>query len=192
MSAVTSPVRAQIKFVPHWDGPIEGWTIKFLRKQAWRTMPTYDFDDLYQNAYLIFLRLVDHYPNVVDEPHFQSLYQTSLYNHVNSLANKRTRKREVLSSGMEKDDRDELLALMGDDGDLAEAEFKEDLEDAPFRVYKVLQAVERAGFKCPKCRRKAGKRETTSAMLARISGLKDPEGLARQVKNFLTGEALCS
>lgn len=91
MSAAAVRIRA--KFTPSWEGSIEGWVVNFINKQLWRVRPHFEFDDLYQDAYMFFLVCTERYPEVVDPPHFMSLFQRCFSNRINDLASRRTKDR---------------------------------------------------------------------------------------------------
>ena len=48
-----------IVYVPTWAGVIEGWTRKTSNQLAWRTDPDFSFDDLLQEAWIVFNRCAD-------------------------------------------------------------------------------------------------------------------------------------
>ena len=75
---------------PQWAGAIEGWTINFVTRNLWRTVPQHDFDDLYQDGYIFFVICKERYPDVVDPQHFMKLFQSCLRNHVHTLSSQRS------------------------------------------------------------------------------------------------------
>lgn len=72
--------RAVLDWSPSWEGPLEQWAVKFIKRNQWRCDKIYDFDDLKQEAYLIFLRISEKYPRVVEARHFTGLYKIALSN----------------------------------------------------------------------------------------------------------------
>lgn len=78
---------------PQWEGTIEKWTRKFISENAWRYDTVHTFDDLLQEFYLVFIKIRNRYPRVIDEPHFFSLYRTAVTNRTHDLAAYVQRKR---------------------------------------------------------------------------------------------------
>lgn len=85
-------------FEPTWAGIIEGWAVGYVSKNVWRTEPEYDFDDLMQECYLVFMLVDDYYPLVVEAPHFMALFKKCVFNRIHDLANRRSSRSEVSSS----------------------------------------------------------------------------------------------
>jgi DNA-directed RNA polymerase specialized sigma24 family protein len=52
----------------------------YIRKHKWRVDSIYDTDDLLQEARLLFYKLAEYYPRVIDPPHFMALYKRTLSN----------------------------------------------------------------------------------------------------------------
>lgn len=82
------------KYVPEFTGPIEGWVVNFLKKNAWRVARTMEFADCIQEAQLVFLRVARTYPDVVDAPHFMALFKTSWTRRFNDLSTDDTNVRQ--------------------------------------------------------------------------------------------------
>lgn len=78
--------RADLGWLPQWEGPVKGWARKFLLKNRWRCDPILELDDLLQDAYLQYLKVVNQYPSVREPAHFMALFQTTLRNEVNVWA----------------------------------------------------------------------------------------------------------
>lgn len=87
--------RADLGWLPQWEGPVKGWARKFLYKNKWRCDPILDADDLLQDAYIVYLKVVDRYPEVREPAHFMSLYQTTLRNEVHTWARQMEDRRGV-------------------------------------------------------------------------------------------------
>lgn len=77
---------------PGWEGPVEGWVIKFLTREHWKVARTVPWEDAVQEARVVFLRVLRRYPGV-EPAHFMSLFMTSWRNHFLDLANDDTRRR---------------------------------------------------------------------------------------------------
>ena len=72
--------RSALTWAPSWEGPVKQWAAKFIRRNQWRCDRIYEFDDLMQEAYLIFLRITEKYPRVVEPKNFMGLYKMALSN----------------------------------------------------------------------------------------------------------------
>lgn len=74
-------VREEGLWEPAWSDEIIGWTRKFVVQNKWRTETINDIDDLMQDAHVVFLRLCEKYPRVVEPALFMGLYKTALWRH---------------------------------------------------------------------------------------------------------------
>lgn len=77
---------------PSWKGGIEGWLVNYLTKHSWRCAPEREFEDLYQDCYLLYMRCCELYPDK-KPAHFMALFKSAVSNEINYYSNKRTRKR---------------------------------------------------------------------------------------------------
>lgn len=93
MSAKPRPRR----YIPKFEGAIEGYVVNFLRTNFWRVQGSMEFQDCMQEAHLVFLRLADRY-GVLDTPqHFMGLYKRAWYNHFTDLSHIDTKFRVEVS-----------------------------------------------------------------------------------------------
>lgn len=70
-----------IAFVPRWVGPVQGFAINTARRYYPRLSPHHEFEDLLQEAYIVFLRCKRRYQGHVDNgAWFMALYRTALQN----------------------------------------------------------------------------------------------------------------
>jgi hypothetical protein len=113
--------------------------MNFLSANLWRVARTKDRDDCMQDAYCVFLRVAEKYPDVNDPPHFMSLYQTSWRRafHDFSTEDTRLRELELLSDG-----REEVHEPIGETCN--EGELRVMLREAPREVKMVLELMLRA------------------------------------------------
>ena len=152
--------KEDIGFVPKWQGEIEGWAVNFCKSQEWRTEPEHGMDDLLQDAYVFFLICCKTYPEVVDAPHFMALFQSCMRNHINDLALKRTRRKELSYDAIEND-------VYHDAEDpsnpFEDVEFELLVDEAP----DVVQRIVTLGAK-KKLKSRAGVRETTKQYIERL------------------------
>lgn len=63
---------------PTWTVKIERWTSSQIRSNLWRFDSINDFDDLMQEARILFWKLEKLYPITNEPSHFFTLYRTSL------------------------------------------------------------------------------------------------------------------
>lgn len=82
-----------IIWCPLWEGPIKNWVTKQIKRQKWRCDKIYDFEDLIQEGYLIFMKLVAKYPRVTEPQNFMALYKTAFTNFIHDKAAYMQRKR---------------------------------------------------------------------------------------------------
>lgn len=74
----------------------EGWTVKYIAKNLWRMHGQMDFNDMMQEAIVVFLRVHKQYKDrIQNRAHLMRLYQISLVNEFNDLARKTGRFNEV-------------------------------------------------------------------------------------------------
>lgn len=64
---------------PKWEGPIEGFSRNFARLQLYKLQPIgFEFDDIVQEAYIVFDKCKTTYPDLDTAKHFMSLYKIAL------------------------------------------------------------------------------------------------------------------
>ena len=125
-------------FKPEYPGRIQGWAVNFCSENAWRVSATMELNDLLQEAYLTYLKVVEKYGKTAKNgPHFMRLYQTTLRNRVTDLAwdasevYTKTKREEVAEFSLE--------SVMGDsdnDGYLSVL-----IQQAPTEVKMVLNMI---------------------------------------------------
>lgn len=130
--------RKTIQFTPTWQGPIENYVLRHVRANVWRTLPELDGDDLYQEAYLVFMRICDRYPEVGCLEHFLGLFIVSWKNRLHQLASDRTAKKEVRVSSAGEDDTD-MLAVLACGIHQNDVELRENIERAPLELRLILR-----------------------------------------------------
>lgn len=103
----------QPRYVPRFEGAIEGYVVNFLRTNFWRVQGSMEFQDCMQEARYLFLRLADRY-GILDTPqHFMALFKRSWHNHFTNLSNTDTKLRaEVSDSQLSMDDGDATYVSM--------------------------------------------------------------------------------
>jgi hypothetical protein len=93
--------RATPAWSPTWQGPVQQWSAKFIKNNKWRCDRIYDFEDLMQEAHLIFLRISDKYPRIIDPRHFMGLYKVALSNWFNDRASYMQRHGQAVDLGID-------------------------------------------------------------------------------------------
>lgn len=193
MEDVARKGRIRLKFVPLWEGAIEGYVVSFCKINEWRVQPALSFMDLYQEAWLLFDKCRELYPLVTEAKHFMALFKTALYRFTNSLATQRTKRRETSFSftdfsGSEHDNFSDVL--LSKDG-LDEAEVKMMLEDAPAIVRRIWQQFGDGATQPQRFKRQGKIRETTQSFLARIARV-DPYvcNIVKDITRWVNGEEL--
>ena len=93
---VTLKTRVEGLWEPTWTEEMKLWSCKFIKANQWRTQTIYDEEDLLQEAYLVFMKVRDKYPRVVDPPLFMRMYQTALWHHF--MDNGRKLKKDILTT----------------------------------------------------------------------------------------------
>lgn len=76
----------KIKFVPRWPGPIEGHAVNQIRRMYPGLCAEHEFDDLLQEAYLVFMKCKAAYPNIDNAAWFMAVFRTSLQNRLFNMA----------------------------------------------------------------------------------------------------------
>jgi len=78
-----------------WGKVYEGYAANFYRSNIWRCDRLHELSDLIQDAYVIFAKVRDTYPRVIEEKHFMALYKRALTNNMHDKASYRRRKDAV-------------------------------------------------------------------------------------------------
>ncbi len=183
--------RKRMSFTPEWEGVVEGWTVNYLHQNLWRVPRYMEFEDLKSDAYVRFLDCRDRYPNVIDAPHFMSLYKVSVVNHITDLSNKATKmKSEVVTSALESDGNQASSFLPGyaiDDDAQNQFLVTESLqEDADMQA--VIEGF--TNGKRPRYRRDKNtrKRECRSEYICRVANISYRKSIETEIRDFISGD----
>ena len=155
-------VRVRASFAPKWED-VKPWAIKVIHQNKWRCDRILEPEDLLSEAYLIFAKLVERYPRVVERRHFFSLFKTALKNYLHDQARYVQKKREAIG---DTDDDPSVVDLIGETSH--EGEIKARINSIP-ELKKALEALE----KSPRCFRRVfiGRRENINMKFRRITGI---------------------
>lgn len=136
-------VRQRIRYRPIYAGTLEAWTVKYAAKNAWRTAPEHDLEDLLQEGRLLFETLREKYPAVIEGAHFTSIYQRSYMNLITDLAWARTRRPDTVSADAPIDAEGNSFTLRAAVTDPGYAAVESDmlLADAPPYINALLQKL---------------------------------------------------
>jgi hypothetical protein len=84
-------------YKPVWEGVIEGYATNQISKNLWKFLWIgYEFDDLYQESWMVFDTCRNQYLEMDTPQHFMSLYKTALHNKFYDLNIKSSLDREYL------------------------------------------------------------------------------------------------
>lgn len=75
-----------------WDDRFRGWASKFIAKNKWRCDPLDDFNDLMNDAYLVFRYVRASYPLITEPKHLMSLFQRAMINEFHDKSKERSKR----------------------------------------------------------------------------------------------------
>jgi hypothetical protein len=104
-------------YTPSFEGPIEGFVHNFLKRNFWRVAASMEYEDVLQEARLLFLELKQRYPQVDTPQWFMTLFKRSFSNHFHDLSKTDTDVRSgtsISNSSAEDSSEISLETLMGD------------------------------------------------------------------------------
>lgn len=182
--------RVSVTWEPEWEPVFKAFALNQIKTHRWMCEHIYDTEDLIQDAYLVFLKVKDTYPRVVDAPHFMSLFKTSLRNHFMDKGRQLKAQEEAINQGNE-----ELYYLYGvANGTLYTEELSylaAHLSSAPSEVKMVLgvfQDEEKLSeLRTPYRQGKLQQRENLNQKLCRVLGI-DRCDLVGLVKSWIKEE----
>jgi len=88
---MTSRIRKRVKEVHFWNKEIELWTSAQIRRNLWRFDKIYEFEDVMQEARILFFKIQKKYSHITEPAHFYTLFRTSLKRMIIDKARKRRR-----------------------------------------------------------------------------------------------------
>ena len=132
------------KFQPEFDHALEGWVHNYLKTNYWRVERTLSYDDVMQEAHIVYLGLVQRYTAVDNQGWFMALFKRSWTGHFYDLAMRASRIRvnEVSSTPqyVDEDESESYLDLAVGDRDNLGA-FEVLVNQAPREVKEVLNLM---------------------------------------------------
>lgn len=116
-------------YTPKFKGEIEGYVVNHLKRNLWRIASTHDHRDAMQEAYLVFMRCCDKYPQTDTPQHFMALFKQAWTNRIIDLSAKSTKARAMVSAEVE-----------GLDGDYFDRDVVGELDNAGYLLTLLRQA----------------------------------------------------
>jgi hypothetical protein len=180
-------VREEAGWTPVWEGAIRGYARNYIKKHQWRIDEIHSFSDLMQDAYLVFLRVRNAYPRVVDPPNFMSLFKVALMNEITDKARYRSEKNKAIQP-IDRDVSEITSHLIGEYSN--EGNLRILLNELPEEVKLILgvfndpQKLKELRRKIP--RSKSPVRETIIMKLCRVAGVPWRPNLATEIRQALS------
>lgn len=170
--------RKAFPFVPRWHGEISGWAVRAIVKNFASLSADYEFEDLMQEAYLVYMRCKDRYGSSVDNAAwFMALFKVSLRNHLWQMAERSGRRRMLSLDSLRDVDGAMIAELFSDGGEMAErlfsgVLFREIFEALPKHLQAGVRVVVEfgGGGKKPSRRAKAQRRRALRLMQDAVNG----------------------
>lgn len=185
---------------PEWDIRFEGWARKYIKKNRWRCDSTEDEDDLLQEAYLIFRRVLATYPLITEPSHIMALFQAAVVNEYKDKSKEWTKRRkaevsleQIVYNGEGTDFT--ILDTLGENSN--EGMLRLIIAELPKEVQQAISALNSAEKMAllrqpPQQSRMAilagfpEQKESLNDALCRIIGLRKPADLVGMIKSALT------
>lgn len=157
------------------------WIVRTAQKHLWRVPSWYTLDDLVQDGFVQYSRILEKYPHITETRHRMGLFKTTFLHYIDDLSKQKTRLPECNESSLIRD---------GESGSpfesIADLPATDLLAKAPEVVHRLLSVINtedgRRSLRALYRIRKDGTRETTNTRLARLTGLTpetDFEGVFR-------------
>jgi hypothetical protein len=158
------------------DAGARRWMLFTVKKNYWRVSPWIELDDLIQDGYLQYQRVLVRYPDATHPAHIMRLFQRCFINYLHDIATKRTRELAIMQAlpPLEPipNNTDALLALA----------------KAPPLIRQFLHRVMTDDAACAELRkpylRKGTHRETVNERLCRVAGVPPNLDFTKQLLEF--------
>ena len=173
--------REQIAWSPKWGPDYVKWTSSFLKANKWRVDPVNDLQDLMQDAYLVFVKICQSYPRVINPKHFFNLYKRAMINKMHDKSCARTRRRKVEVT-LPEDVTDFFVGRIGEAGNAGYVVAL--LQELPEEMQAVIQYMTTNQEKPHRVRN--GPRENLSRRICREMGLPTDRDPVKELKSLLT------
>jgi DNA-directed RNA polymerase specialized sigma24 family protein len=167
------------------DKSAQRWMFKYAHKNYWRVASWYELDDLVQEGYMCWWRVIRHYPDATDVPHVMRLFQRTFSNRIHDLSKKRTAQLDLPIADCVSSEEAEATFIERNDVSVSDLH---GLAHAATTVRNAICAlVEQADkLRAPTRRYSDGKRQTTNEKLCSLTGC-DPSmiDLVAEIKHCL-------
>lgn len=169
------------KFLATWEGPINGYAVNYVNANLWRLYNRYNFDELVNEAFLVYCKVSITYANKVDNPKwFMALYKTALSNRMHDLS----KTINQLVEDCEEPYKGSSL-VTSNDGYLEVL-----LNQAPSEISSVLSLFinapqELLDLAFSSWKSNGGKKITGNRFLSSVLGLKDTRDMCKMVTDYL-------
>lgn len=167
---------------PVWEGAIEDHARKQARRHEWRVAPQWGYDDLIQEAFLLFCKLSDRYVRVNNAKHFMRLFSTAFSRMITDLSRTRTKHREISVSLVH----EEALPSKRDDFGTLIRRMDEEGRGKPAKILRALRAVEFGDI--PTLRISSGVRRPTEALIRGAIGDFGGKPLVPLLREYFYGD----
>jgi hypothetical protein len=142
MPRIRKRITTNRQYNPVWAGPVEGYTVNFLKKNFWRVQAHMEYQDAVQEAQLLFVHLKRKYGCLDTPQHFMAIYKVSLLNEFNEIAARDGKYRKEVSDSQihATEDFNYVETMMGVTGDTDnEGMLHIMIQQAPEEVKQVLR-----------------------------------------------------
>ena len=128
-------------YKPTFAGPIQGWAYNYAAKHLWRVSRIMEWEDLQQEAYIVFARCAKNYRTTDTPQHFMALYKTAWTRAITDYSKADTKYRSFVEEQTDASGEAvyQLTDCLDNDGQLATK-----LRQAPSEVIAVLHILMRA------------------------------------------------
>lgn len=176
--------RERVVWSAEWGREYEGWAASFIKSNIWRCDRVYEFQDLMQEAYLTFVKVMNTYPRVIEARHFMALYKRAMINQMHDRSCYKQR-REALVTDVSMDISDLYAGRIGEVTNAGYlAVFLGEIPDE-LKLALSLAASDKTEMQ-PRKRRKLAERENLSRRVGRILGMPSNRDPIADLKTILT------
>ena len=181
------------------DRGARGWLYRTAQRHYWKVASWYDLDDLIQDGFLHYARLVQKYPDVEKPQHIMVLFKRTFLNHIHDLA-KRVWRSPTETAALDLNFGQDVPQARSEDAvwdrllvdEMDNATFEVALIHAPEPIRKVLEllmSVEGRRKLCALYRYRRGSlRESFNQRLARLTGLSPDIDFEKEFRSYLLPE----
>lgn len=165
------------------DQGVRGFIFNQARENLWRVASFYELDDLVQDGFMCWVRIVRRYPDVRTTKRRMPLFKTAFINHIHNLARTKSRRVELVNAAS--------LEIGAFEAMCEQADASAD-PDIGFIITQLPQAILAVVLRMidgtePYRRHIDGTRETSNERYCRIAGLPPTTQFDQYVLQYLHG-----